>query len=200
MTPHTIPCDTYVRLSKLSNAKRSDDPWAHSIRIDNGCAMATNRELMVVERIEPSNPEPLHIAIDLVLIAAAEKEIGFHSSLSIVSNPFLKFASAKTTLGYQHPNNAALYLGEPNELDRWREIVPLEPHEESKGSMQLETHHLQWLAQTSPSGNITFPRVIDWTKPVIVRDAIDDRWFGVFYVREADGPHKPAVLPGWFTV
>jgi hypothetical protein len=153
---------------------------------------------MVVERIEPSNPASLHIIPDPALVAAAEKEIGFHSKISIVANDFLKFASAKTTLGYQHPTNVALYSDHPNELEKWRGVVPVDPHESAKGSMCLWTRDLQWLAATSPSGQIVFPRVIDWTKPVLVRDAVDDRWFGVFYVRESDNPHKPAVVPGWF--
>lgn len=198
MTDHIIPCETYVRLSRLLQADLPDDPWINSIRLDSGMAIVTNRTMMVVEKLtKPCNPAPLHVVVDPALVAACEAEIAFKSDLNIVANDALRFASAKTTFGYQHTGNAALYLLDANPVDRWREVVPREMPTKSKGSLCLWVDQLQHLVAASPSKQITFPSVVDWTVPVIVRDAVDDGWFGVFFVRKSENPHKAATVPGW---
>jgi hypothetical protein len=82
-------------------------------------------------------------------------------------------------------------------IDRWREIIPTTLPKKSKGSMCLDTSALANIAESSPSGKIVFPEHIDWTLPVVIRDAVDPNWCCIFYVRESNDIHDPATIPGW---
>jgi len=194
---HIISCETFARLSNVLKHMPKDDPWCRSIRLDGNLAIATNRQYLVIERLETVAPSVLHITADPILIEQCVKEAAFHSKMHIVANDMLRFASLKTSLGYQFPGNAALYLNSSNVLDRWREVIPTAMPKKSKGSMCLALGEINNLAESSPSGTIIFPEHIDWTQPIVVRDAIDSNWAAIFYVREAENPHEPATIPGW---
>ena len=194
---HIIPCETFARLCNVLKFMPKDDPWCRSIRLDGNMAIATNRFYIAIERLDTSVASVLHIPADPVLIEQCVKEAPFHSKMHIVANDMLRFASLKTSLGYAYPGNAGVYLDTLNPVDRWREIVPTSLPKKSKGSMCIDTAMLASLAESSPSGKITFPEHIDWTLPVVVRDAVDPNWCGIFYVRESDNPHDPATIPGW---
>ena len=198
MIEHTIPCETYVRLAKLLDYDPMGDPWCKSVRLEDGYAIVTNRQMMVVERIDCPNPAPFHLVIDPVLLQAAETEAPMHSKLHITAIDAIKTASAKTTLGYSFTGNAGLYLDEMNVIDSWRERVPTEIVAASNGSMRLCLKSMQSLLATSPSGAVTFPEIVDWAKPVVVNDEVDPNWFAVFFVRRGENPHNPARLPAWF--
>lgn len=194
---HIIPCETFARLTNVLKYMPKDDPWCQSIRLEGNFAIASNRFYLVVERLETTAPSVLHIPADPALIEQADKEAMFHGKMHIIANDILKFASLKTSLGYQYPGNAGLYLDQPNTLDAWRNIVPKDLPKKSKGSMCLFLDPLKNLIETSPSKTITFPENIDWTQPIVVRDAVDPNWCAFFYVRESKNPHDPATIPGW---
>ncbi len=200
MTDYTIPCETYARLSKMQENHPSDDPWCDSIRLEDNYAIATNRYYLIVERLDPTvvSRPALHIKIDPALLAVAQSEAPLHGKIHIAAVDVLKHASAKTTFGYSHPDNIGLYLDDPNDLDRWRSIIPTEEPIVGAGSMGLNVESIATLVSTSPSGKVTFPEIIDWTQPVIVNDAVDPNWFAVFYVREHTNLHTAARLPRWF--
>lgn len=197
MTEHIIPCETFVRLTNVLKFMPKDDPWCKSVRLEGNLAIVTNRQYIAIERLDTVAPSVLHIPADPALIDQCAKEAVFHSKMHIVANDMLKFASLKTSLGYQHTGNAGLYLDGVNVIDRWRDILPTAPVKKSKGSMCLELGAVANLIESSPSGKIVFPEHIDWTVPVVVRDAVDPNWCAFFYVRESDNIHDPATIPGW---
>lgn len=194
---HVISCETFARLCNVLKHMPKDDEWCNSIRLEGNVAIVTNRFYLVVERLETTAPSVLHIPADPILIEQCAKEAPYHSKLHIVANDMLQFASLKTSLGYQYPGNAGLYINKENVIDRWREIIPASLPKKSKGSMCLNTAELKNIAESSPSGQIVFPEHIDWTQPVVVRDAVDPNWCAFFYARESENPHDPATIPGW---
>lgn len=198
MTTYTIPCETFARLARLLDATDSNDPWVNSIRLESNLAIVTSRTMLAVERLPVTNDDaPIHIVTSPDLVTACAGEASFNGSLEVVVNDALRWASAKTTFGFQLPTNATVWSDVPNPLDRWRSIVPSDAPTKSKGSLCLWTDQLQHLVAASPSHQIVFPAVIDWTVPVLIRDAVDENWFAVFYVRKSDNPHKPAIKPEW---
>ena len=172
------------------------DPWCNSVRLEQNLAIVTNREYLVIERIDNPATEPLHILADPALIAQCLTEATYHSKLHIVGNSMLRYASLKTSMGYQFPDNAGLYLDEPCSIADWRTVIPPAMAKKAKGSMCIEAAALANVAQSSPSGRITLPEFVDWSLPVVARDAVDPNWCAFFYVREADNPHEPATIPG----
>lgn len=194
---HVISCETFVRLTNALKHMPKDDPWCKSVRLEGNLAIVTNRHYLVIERLETEAPSVLHIPTDPTLIEQCQSEAVYHSKMHIVANDMLKFASLKTSLGYQYAGNAGLYLDSPNVMDRWREIIPDSLPKKSKGSMCLDLPALTNIVESSPSGQIVFPEHIDWSQPVVIRDLVDSNWCAFFYVRESDNPHDPATIPGW---
>lgn len=194
---HVISCETFVRLTNALKHMPKDDPWCKSVRLEGNLAIVTNRHYLVIERLETEAPSVLHIPADPILIEQCQSEAVYHSKMHIVANDMLKFASLKTSLGYQYAGNAGLYLDSPNVMDRWREIIPQTLPKKSKGSMCLNGPELLSIIESSPSGRVVFPEHVDWTQPVVIRDAVDPHWCAFFYVRESEDPHDPASIPGW---
>lgn len=200
MADFTIPCETVVRLSHILSIVAADaEPHFHTIRIEDGLAIVTNKKVMVVEKI--GGPDGVvHLIVSPELLAQCVTETAFASSLTIVTVDALKFATAKTTLGYIHPGNCALWRDGPVEFDRWREIVarlqtrPTAPN----GGMMWYPNNIAAVGNASPSGTVIFEEIIDINASVIVRDLHDPNWFGVFNPYSTDDvPYSPATLPGW---
>lgn len=204
MTDFVIPCDVFVRLTRVL-AIESTEPneWFRAVRIDNGIALATNRIIMALENISNDNVGVVHIIADPALIAQCASEAPYKSLLTITVNEALKYAVAKTTLGYVHPGNCVVWSDEPNEFDRWRSLVDRtrEPLDKSTGAMYWDAENIANLAAASPSGRIVFEEFIDCTgaRPTIVRDPNDYEWFGLFqpWAKITDGAYNPATLPTW---
>jgi hypothetical protein len=202
MTDFTIPCDTFVRLARVLAIESSEPtPWFRSVRIDNEFALASNRIIMAVEHISRSNVGVVHIVADPALIAQCANEAPFKSVLTITVNELLKYAVAKTTLGYVHPTNCVVWSDEPNDFDRWRSVVDLtrQPAAKPSGGMYWSADNIANLAASSPSGRIIFEEIIDCTgdRPTIVRDVNDYEWFGIFQPFVKAEHHNPATLPSW---
>ena len=200
MTDFVIPCDTFVRLSNvLHNFHDAANEWFRTIRIDNGVAMATNRSIMAIENIG-GLPGVIHVMADPALIQQCRTEAAFSSTLTITVNEVLKFAVAKTTLGYVHPGNCALWSDAPNELDRWRSIAQrtAEPVPASRGGMYWKADAIAQLASASPSGGLVFEEFIDATgRPTVIRDVNEPNWCGIFNPYQVLEEYQPATLPGW---
>jgi len=205
MVDFVIPCDTFARLTNVlaDFPPGNEQGWFNSVRIDNGQAVASNRHVMAIENIGgPSGV--VHIAPDPVLIAQCRTEAKFSSKLTITVNETLRFAVAKTTLGYIHPGNCALWLDVPNDdYNRWRSIVMQckERVKKSRGGMFWRADDIARLASSSPSGRLVFEETIDaQTRPTLIRDTNDYEWLGVFNPFGDGGEHhNPATLPSWMT-
>lgn len=191
-----IPCAVIGRFAKILTIMTHDaNEWFNSIRIDNGLALASNRTVLACEQIGGGGGI-VHIKNDPALIAQCEKEAPFDSVLYVTLNEALRFASAKTTLGYIYPGNCAVFSNEPNDFDRWRSILP-KPAKKPKGGMQWNTEQIALLGASSPSGRLCFEEIIDASQPTIVRDAHDDQWFGLFNPWLVEQNFIPATLPDW---
>jgi hypothetical protein len=172
-----------------------------TVRIENGMAVASNKFLIIVERLNPTLGNPpgvVHIPADPMLIEKCKAEVKYHSNLFVNVLDGLGMASAKTTLGYIHPGNALYTSPEPNELDRWRvnNIPPLVMTK--KSAMRWDAACIADLAASSPSGFVTFPDVIDATQRIVVRCPQDPNWFGLFLSHLANDIQEPAKIPEWF--
>lgn len=197
---YQLKCETYVRLCNVLNfIPDNANEWFNSIRLEGNYAIASNKQIMAVERLDYKNPEiPTHVVNNEVLKKQCTDESKFGSDLFIHVNSMLKFASVKTTFGYNHSENAVIWSESDNRLDNWKETVPSETNKAAKGAMFWETHNIANLGKSSPSGCIVFEEFIDERKPVLVRDLNDDRWFGVFVPGVDDGSIKAAELPEWW--
>lgn len=199
MPTFEIPCGVYARLAPLTDTVYDDgSPWCRTMRIEDGKAITTNRKIMAIEYI--GGPVgSAHIVIDPALIAQCKSEAQFNSVLTVTVDHSMRFATAKTTFGYVYPGNAG-YWGAPdihNELERWRPIIPLGAAKATRGGMFWDARVIGPLGISSPTGNLVFPEFIDTSLPVVIRDAMDDRWCGLFMPRDSTIQAPPATVPEW---
>jgi len=201
MSEFIIPCETVVRLASiLTDFPDAASDWCNSIRIDNGQAVATNRIVMSVENI--GGPAGVvHLIPDAALIAQCRVETPFSSKLHIIVTSELRHAVAKTTLGYVHPGNCAIWSDAPNELDDWRSIVTkcAKPADKYASGMFWDAANVARLAASSPTGRLVFEHIIDASgaRPTVIRDVNDPEWFGLFYPSSKLDKYAPATLPTW---
>jgi len=194
-----ISCDTIARLSLLLG--RADDPIFNTLRLDNGRVVASNRKLMVIERVE-SFEGAYHINVPEALANQCREEAKYNSVLDITPNPVLKYTTARTTLGFDVSENIGVWSDHPTAYDDWHEriIEPLrQPVQEPSGTMIWIADDIELLARTSPSGVVVFERMIAAdTRPVLMRDLNDDGWCAVTMMTlNDDVTRAPAALPGW---
>ena len=199
MSEYKIKCETIIRLMKILNYMPDTcNEWNNTIRLEDDLAIVTNRQILLVERLPEINPEnPVHIIIDDKLKQQCLTESKFDSDLIIEVSDAYKYGAAKTTFGYQHPDNACLYSDVDNDIDKWRSIIPKIEAKKSVGAMFWESDNILNMAMSSPSGSLAFPLFIDINKPIVVRDINDDNWMAVFSPSTSDADMKPAILPEW---
>lgn len=198
MTDIIIPCATVVRLAKVISGLGADIPLPfHSIRLDNGVAVVTNKRFMAVERIAPFEGI-IHFIPNAALLAQCQLETVFNSTVTLIVNDLLRFAVAKTSLGYGDNTNVGLWPG-ACDFDRWREIIEAAkaPAKNSKRGMFWDVDGIAQLAASSPSGRVVFEANVDPTRPTVIRDVNDHNWFGIFNPNSSDDDYEPAKLPKW---
>jgi hypothetical protein len=183
----------------LKDLPKDIDPVFNSIRIDNGQVVATNRSLMAIENVYGMPPGIIHVVCDPMLVAQCVTESKFDSRLTITVTEALKFAVAKTTLGYIHPGNCCYWPDGVTPFDRWREVVmqSKEPAAISNGGMFWESAAIARLAATSPSGRVVFEEHIDTSRPSLIRDVMDYDWLGVFSPFSRNDNYVAASMPTW---
>lgn len=201
MPEFTISCDTFYRLSHMcgvdSELPEGDDIFK-TIRLDNGCAVASNKRFMAIENI--GGPSGIvHLMPTAELVAQCKTEIGFGGKLTVTSSPELGFAIAKSTFGYT-TGNIGVFPG-ACKFDRWRGLVDdvRKPLTASRGVMYWNIDMIQRLAACSPSGHLVFEEHSDVTgkRPTLIRDKLEGDWIGLF-APWIEGEFMPAVnLPGW---
>lgn len=200
MTDYVIPCEVVARLSVILDDMPSDiSDWFRTIRIDNGMAVVTNRTIMAVQHV--GGPAGVvHLIVTPALLKACRTEAQYSSRLTITVVDELKFATAKTTMGFIEASNCVRWSDEPNDFDRWRSIVDQlrTPAAVARGGMFWKGETIARLAEASPSGRIVFETIIDASgRPTLVRDCTDSEWFGVFQPFERGQAVAAATLPTW---
>jgi len=202
MVDFAIPCDTFARLAYVTNHTLQPlNPWFLSIRIENNLALASNRKVLVVEKLPWQNPGVVHVPITPEIIALCEAEKAIKSNLHVSYEPVINFASLQTTRGAKlMQGNGAVMCTEPNDFDKWREkIVDIarEPVKKSNGGMYWDAEDMANLAASSPSGRLVFPEFINVEKPTVIRDINDYDWFAVWVPSMPNRLLTSATLPIW---
>ena len=197
-----INADVFVRFANLARNLPPSDPrnYLRSVMIEvaNGSAfiVATDSRFAAVQRLgEMAGEFRACVVADDTMTLQAMAEKPFSSSL------FISAEKVTTSLGFTYPGNpfALAPQGKINELFSWRKLFQTAP-EKSSGSMFIDMARMRFMLETSPSGRVLFPDKIDTAFPIIVKDAIDSDWLGVFLGRSEDAPQFYGSLPGWFNV
>lgn len=188
-----IPCETIVRLSNVMPRPGAEiDPIFFYLRIENDSVIATDRRFMAIEHVG-GNPGVIHMQVTPTLLAQCKVETAFSSKLTL--DPVA--GVVRTTMGYAE---TVPFYAAATTFDRWREIVASAAQEckASIGAMFWSLDDVARLAATSPSGQIVFPKFIDTSRPVLLRDVNSPDWLGIFSPVSNDGlMHAPASVPAW---
>lgn len=200
MTDYQIPCDTFARLATLTTGDQG--PWFRCVRYDRGALVATDRQFLAAEHIG-NMPGAFYIIPDPVLVDQCRKEAEHGGIMTITVIPELKWASAKTMFGYEHPGNVVEWSDAPDpDFSRWR--VPLmqcKDRPAPDGVLFINLAGLIKLTATAPSGSIVFEEAVTMSgRPTLVRDPQDPNWVGMFqpWGKFDDGQRfSPATLPAW---
>jgi len=205
-----ISCETFARLANVVKDFGTNEPrqYLKSVYIEhkagNAFAIATNSKIAAIEFLGQVaiGDGSVNVVADPVLIQQCRTEGQFNGVLTVSVNEVLKFATAKTALGFTYPGNAAI-ITDRTEFHDWRTWTPDKPVSKSKGAMFWNTENIALLGASSPSGRLLFPEFVDATKPVVIRDITDENWFGLFMPnRLAEGEvityMEGAKLPEWF--
>ena len=201
MTIIRIPCDTITRLSALLPGPDADvEPIFHTMRLDHGRIICTDRKFGAVEQIDHFEGA-WHISLDAALLEQCRIEAQFNGVLTVTPNQTLMWTAAQTTMGYAPQGNIGVYPSEPTKYDDWYKLMvepALTPATSASGALVCSAEDVARLGRTSPSGRIVFEKVIDVTRPTIMRDTEDHRWCGFFFPRLNDGIFYPsASVPSW---
>lgn len=204
----TISCEQFMRLSRIAtNFKDGEtNEYFRSIYLEHksghSFAVASNMKLMGVEHLG-ATAEPdggVNIRLDPHLIQQCEIEAPYSSLITGTYLPELGYAMLKTTFGWQLPN-CQLISNHVNHLKDWRKTVPKSIPKKPDGALRMKASEIAQLGSSSPSGRIIFPECISLDVPVVVRDAIDPNWMGLFVSTLTDDGNPPtilaATLPDW---
>lgn len=197
----SIPCDTIVRLSNLLPKPGADvEDIFHSIRLDHGRIIVTDRMYAAVEELTPFKGV-YHIRLPDEILEQCRIEAQYSSNLIVTPNEMIKWTVARTTMGFEINESIGVWPTEPTTFDKWFEklVRPcLTPATLTNGALICDADDIARLAATSPSGRIIFESVIDTSRPTILRDIDDSRWVGFFWPKLHDGRyHAPASIPRW---
>ena len=208
MSKYILKCSTLYRLSQVckffsSDANEEAIKQLNLIRLEisNGkmFAISTNKKIASIEYIgttaEPDSFNHLKITDEFV----KEMQTGVKNdySATITTMPEIAFSSIKSDSGVEimdccdWSDNA--YLG------NWRKWASPEITK-NVGFMSWELYHVELLMSASPSGEIIFPKFIDFKKAIVLRDRFSENWVGLFVpsIKDEENKHKPAVLPDWW--
>jgi len=207
-----VKCETFARLSTICqffepSIEHEIKDQLNVLRLENfngkSYAIATNQKIAAVEYLGPTN-EPngcAHVILDSVMIEKAKEESAYGSFFEVSTIPEIAAGAVKSMLGWAYPGNPCRWF-DKTAMNDWRKWVNEKPVK-TKGAMYWDLSHLQTLLQSSPSGKIIFPEMIDVDYPILIRDRMNDNWFGLFVAKptEADAalnPVKAATLPIWW--
>lgn len=204
-----IKCSTFIRLASVCNffdpstpVKDREDFMTVRLEKVNGrtIAVSTNRMVMAIELLphfDLSTDEICHVVLDPQLVNQCKFDSLLDATLTIETMPEIALATASTSTGWKYHGNAC-YWRDDTEFDKWRDVIPKNNASASKHVMTWDMSHLQALFESSPTGEIYFPRYIDASQPIILRDAGDDSWVGVF-IPSIDSKTRTveAEMPKW---
>ena len=202
-----IPCEVIGRLSQVNHVlpQNENRKWLSSIfveRTSSGHVFvgATNAQFAAIEMIGIQRGEVGFVVLkrdDVWLDAARNSDPDVKCNVNEWSE--MNFCTLTAPNGYSTTGDAAIRDPEAiATLKKWRDWLPEALPSETGRSMFIDIDGLQSLVNSSPSGCVVFPQIIDSSKPIIVRDVYSPDWLGVFYAQPANGLFlKGAQLPDW---
>ena len=192
MSKFIVPATTLQRFMTLSEPLK---PVTLKIEINSGrCYLiGSNDYVACVEYLGESDQSNDSCYITLTP-EAVNKEADVAGSFTFETLPELAMGSTFTTSGNIY--NDVIIWPDSCVLDKWREWFVMS--DTAEGFMYCNLFQIESLWHCSPSGEITFPEVINANEPVIVRDVNNANWLGVFIPAIDDKKLiKPATLPEW---
>lgn len=204
-----IKCATFLRLAKICEFFEPECPMDErailtTVRLEhydgNAFAIVTNKRIAAIERIgsAPAGNGVAHVVLDPQLLAQCRAETFLDGSLIINTIPEIATAMASTSSGWNYSGNAC-YWWDETPLDDWRSWSPDEPIKKHEGIMYWGLFAVTSLLESSPSGKVYFPKYINCSKPVVLRDKHDDNWVGLFIPEPFQSTQKEsAELPDWW--
>ena len=191
MSKIVIKSEDLYRFSKLV-----DDGEYIRIEIKDHKAfmIASNEVIACVKYLKGSfgTDEIIYIKVDATFKERMEFESKLLTPVTLETVPEFGLATLKTD---KDISESLVYLDETF-YDEWRSWFV--ESSENKGFMFWDTYQIIKLFECSPSGQITFPAVINSSRPVLLRDITDSEWVGVFIpTAKDDKKSKPAELPEW---
>ena len=191
MSKIVIKSDDLYRFSKLV-----DNEGYIRIEIKNHKAfmIASNEVVACVKYFGDSfdTNEIVYIKIDEKFRERIEFDSRLLTPVVLETMPEFALATLKTD---KDISESLIYLDE-SFYDNWRSWFT--ESSENKGFMFWDIYQVIKLFECSPSGQITFPAVINSSKPVLLKDVTDSDWAWVFIPAAKDEKKiKPAELPEW---
>jgi len=206
-----IKCSTFARLASICNFFEPSTPQElkdqiNTVRLEkvNGktIAIATNQKIAAIEMLPQYEPgehgKVIHVVLDPAIIAQCKMEAFLDGSLIIDAIPEIATAMARTTSGWSHQGNACHWFAD-TVLNDWRKWAS-DNVSKSKGIMSWNLAHVQALFEASPSGKVYFPRHIDISEAIVLRDQLNPNWVGLFRAKlsNTEAQEEPAELPDWW--
>lgn len=189
MSKFVIKSEILSRFSKLSTIRLE-------IKNNRQYIIGYNKYIACVQYLREcaDSDEVLYLDFNEKTLENLQFELNIGSDYIIETNPELALATVTTSLGSKYEK--FVYWLDEDETDDW--FSWFTESDENIGFMYWDLYQIQTMFECSPSGEIIFPEHINANKPVIVADANNNEWFGVFIPRsDSDKPLKPATLPEW---
>lgn len=191
MSKIVIKSEDLYRFSKLVD---NEEYIRIEIKDHKAFMIASNEIIACVKYLKGSfgTDEIIYIKVDENFRERMKFDSKFSTSVILETVPEFGLATLKTD---KDISESLIYLDETF-YDEWRSWFV--ESSENKGFMFWDTYQIIKLFECSPSGQITFPAVINSSKPVLLRDITDSEWVGVFIpTAKDDKKSKPAELPEW---
>lgn len=197
----TIDGEIFVRFARLARSVAPNDArtYLRSVFVESGAAgtfaIATNSRFAAVQKI--SNDDfgfAKGVTVEDYFFQQVEQESQFGGTVIVENERVL------TSFGFIYPGNPFIEptQGQKNEFHDWRNWFEGGLSNFSQGNVFFDIEQLTTLATCSPSGSLVLPNFIDVSKPLIVKDPIEENWLGVFIARpEKNMNFDFGKLPEW---
>lgn len=189
MSKFVIKSEILSRFSKLSTIRLE-------VKNNRQYIIGYNKYIACVQYLGEcaDSDEVIYIGFNEKALENLRFELNIGSDYIIETNPEIALATVTTSLGSKYDN--FVYWLDKDETDSW--LSWFTESSENIGFMYWDLYQIQTMFECSPSGEIIFPEHINANKPVIVSDANNTEWLGVFIPHsDNDKPLKPTTLPEW---
>ncbi len=198
MTQIKIPTQTLSRISSVVSQTTDTDLQHVLLQCKDSqlYLIATDEQIAVAETIGQCESADFNvfIRIDDSFIDSLYSSILIDGITTIDIIPDICFADLTTDTGYKADKCFKWF--DENKLLNWKKWFV--SADSQQGFMYWNLYQINKLFKSSLSGNIVFPKLIDSSKPCIVRDIDNSDWIGVFIPSCSEkSALKPAEIPQW---